>query len=97
MDRPAEEPMSRYDVYARFAGRHLRTRAERAVYLTLVSQEAQSWSAAEMARVKRPDEREAERILEDYEGSGIVEEIGAPGGPPLPVALRYELPLRRRE
>ena len=74
------EPMRRYDIYARFADRHLRTRAERAVYLTLVSQEAQSWSPVEMARAQRLDERETERILEAYEASGIVERLEVPGG-----------------
>ena len=35
--------MKRHDVYSRFARRHLGTRVERAVYLTLVDQEAESW------------------------------------------------------
>ena len=91
------EPMRRYDIYARFADRHLRTCAERAVYLTLVSQEAQSWSPAEMARAQQLDERETERILEAYEASGYRREAESPRRTPLPVALRYELPLRQRE
>ena len=72
--------MRRYDIYARFADKHLRTPAERAVYLTLVSQEAPSWSAAEMAQLNGLDPREAERILQDYKSSGVVEGTGIPGG-----------------
>lgn len=50
MPQHQQGAMRRYDIYARFPDSHLRTRAEQAVYLTLVSQEAQSWSAAERLR-----------------------------------------------
>ena len=80
MKQLQEEPMRRYDIYARFAGRYLRTPAEQAVYLTLVSQAAPSWSAAEMAQVNGLDVGETERILADYESSGIVQKTGTQGG-----------------
>lgn len=73
---PPERSQRRYDVYARFARRHLRTREERAVYLTLVSQQAESWSAAEIAELKQLDARDIQRILRAYEVSGIVEAAG---------------------
>lgn len=72
--------MRRYDIFARFARRHLRTREERAVYFTLVSQEAKSWSAAEIAELKRFDERDIERVFKAYEAAGIVEAADAAKG-----------------
>ena len=72
--------MQRYDVHARFARAHLRTRAERAVYFTLVAQLAPSWSAAEIARVKDLDVRSVAAVLDRYAGVGIVEVIEAPAG-----------------
>lgn len=77
---PREDSIRRYDIFARFARRHLSTREQRAVYLTLVSQEAESWSAAEIAGLKRLDECDIERIFEAYEASGIVEAIDTTGG-----------------
>ena len=77
--QPQDRSQRRYDIYARFARRHLRTRAERAVYLTLVAQEAESWSAAEIAGRQRLDARDIERILQAYEVAGIVEAAGATG------------------
>lgn len=67
--------MGRYDIYTRFARRHLRTRTEQAVYLTLVSQEAETWSAAQIgARVRRPT-RAVAQVLCAFEADRIVEAI----------------------
>lgn len=68
--------MKRYDVYTLFARRHLATREERAVYLTLVSQQHASWSAHEIAKRNRLDEHDVERVLDDFQAAAIVEEDG---------------------
>ena len=70
--------MKPYDVYSRFARRHLDTREERAVYLTLVGQEAESWSARELAERNQLDPDETERVLEAFEAAGVVDAIDAP-------------------
>lgn len=72
--------MKRYDVHARFARAHLGTRAERAVYFTLVAQFAPSWSAREIARLKDLDVRTVEDVLDRYVAVGIVEVTDAPAG-----------------
>lgn len=77
---PEGEPMKRYDVYSRFARRHLETREERAVYLTLVGQETDSWSARELAERNHLDPDETERVLEAFEAAGVVDAIHAPEG-----------------
>ncbi len=75
-----EEPMKRYDVYTRFARRHLATGVERAVYLTLVSQLAESWSAAEIAEREGLDPAKAARVLEEFRSAGIVDALDGPRG-----------------
>lgn len=72
--------VKRYDVYSRFARRHLDTREERAVYLTLVGQEADSWSARELAERNHLDLDETERVLEAFRAAGVVDAIDAPKG-----------------
>ena len=72
--------VKRYDVYSRFARRHLDTREERAVYLTLVGQEAESWSAGELADRNHLDADETGRVLEAFEAAGVVDAIDAPEG-----------------
>jgi len=72
--------MKRHDVYSRFARRHLGTRVERAVYLTLVDQEAESWSARELAERNHLDLDETEGVLEAFEAAGVVGAGDAPGG-----------------
>jgi YHS domain-containing protein len=72
--------MKRYDVHALFARAHLRTRAERAVYFTLVAQLAKSWSALELARLKGLDLPTVQAILERYAVAGIVEVSDASDG-----------------
>ena len=72
--------VKRYDVYSWFARRHLDTRKERAVYLTLVGQEAESWSACELGNRNHLDADETERILEAFEAAGVVDAIDAPEG-----------------
>ena len=72
--------MERYDVYSRFARRHLDTREERAVYLSLVGQEAGSWSARELAERNHLDPADAERVLEEFEAAGVVEAVDAAEG-----------------
>lgn len=54
------------------------TREERAVYLTLVGQEADSWSARELAERNDLDLDETERVLEAFEAAGVVDAIDAP-------------------
>lgn len=70
--------MKRYDVFSRFAGKHLDTREERAVYLTLVGQEAESWSARELAERNHLDPDETKRVLESFEAASVVDTIDAP-------------------
>jgi YHS domain-containing protein len=65
--------MTRYDLYERFAGEHLRTRAERVVYFTLVAQTRASWSAAEIAALSALDSPIVGAVLDGYEAAGIVE------------------------
>ena len=72
--------MERHDVYSRFARRHLDTREERAVYLSLVGQEASSWSARELAERNHGDPADTERVLEEFEAAGVVEAIDSPEG-----------------
>lgn len=72
--------MKRYDVHARFARAHLRTRAQRAVYFTLVAQLAESWSALELARLKDLDPTTVQAVLDQYAAVGIVEVADAPHG-----------------
>lgn len=72
--------MKRYDVYTRFARRHLSAREERAVYLTLVGHQAESWLAAEIAERNHLDEAEVERVLGRFEEAGIAEGVWAPEG-----------------
>jgi len=72
--------MERYDVYSRFARRHLDTREERAVYLTLAGREAGSWSVRELAERNHLDPDDTERVLEAFEAAGVVEAIDAPEG-----------------
>lgn len=72
--------VKRYDVYSRFARRHLDTRQERAVYLTLVGQEADSWSARELAERTHLDPGETERVLEAFRADGVADAIDAPEG-----------------
>ena len=72
--------MRRYDVYSRFSRRHLDTREERAVYLTLVGQEAESWSAGELSERNHLDPDDTELVLEGFEAAGVVEAIEAPEG-----------------
>ena len=67
------ESTQRYDVYARFARAHLRTRTERAVYFTLVAQLASSWSACELARLKDLDVPTVQAVLDRYAAADIVE------------------------
>lgn len=61
-----------YDVHSRFAQAHLRTRAERAVYFTLVAQLADSWSAVEIASLKELDVGTVEAVLDRYADAGVV-------------------------
>lgn len=72
--------MKRFDVYSRFARRHLVTPEQRAVYLALVGQEAGCWSAGELAERTRLDPDETERVLEAFEAAGVVQTISAPDG-----------------
>lgn len=74
------QPMQRYDVHSCFARVHLTTRAERAVYFTLVAQLAESWSATELARLKNLDVRTVEAVLDRYSVAGIVEVADVPMG-----------------
>lgn len=73
-----------YDVHSRFAEVHLRSRAERAVYFTLVAQVAESWSAVEVATLKGLDLGTVEAVLERYADAGIIEVVGSK------VGLRYQ-------
>lgn len=69
----------RYDLGSRFARLHLRTRAERAVYLILVCDRTKAWSPEEIARLKDIEEAETERALLGFASAGIVEvEEGEP-------------------
>ena len=72
--------MERYDVYSRFARRHLDTREERAVYLTLAGREGGSWSVRELAQRNHLDPDDTERVLEAFEAAGVVDAIDAPEG-----------------
>lgn len=72
--------MKRHDVYSRFARRHLGTREEQAVYLTLVAQEAESWSARELAERNHLDRDLIGHVLEGFEAAGVVDGIDAPYG-----------------
>jgi hypothetical protein len=67
--------MELHDVYSRFARRHLGTREERAVYLTLVGQEAGSWSVRDLAKRSHLNPDDTERVLEEFEAAGVVEVI----------------------
>jgi YHS domain-containing protein len=71
---------SRYDVYSRFARRHLSTPVARAVYLTLVGQEAESWSGGEMARHVHLDPAETASVLEEFLSVAIVEALDSSEG-----------------
>ena len=64
--------MRLHDVHSRFAKVHLRTRAERAVYFTLVAQLAESWSAVEIASLKGLDVQTVEAVLGRYADAGVV-------------------------
>jgi hypothetical protein len=59
---------------------HLRVAAERAVYFTLVAQLAESWSAAEIAKLKDVDVRTAEAVLAGYADAGVVDGVDSNGG-----------------
>lgn len=72
-----------YDVHSRFAQVHLRTRAERAVYFTLVAQIADSWSAAEIASLKELDVGTVQAVLDRYMDAGVVAAVDSETG------LRY--------
>lgn len=67
--------MRLYDVHSRFAQAHLRTRAERAVYFTLVAQLAESWSAAEIADLKDVDVWRVAVVLDGYADAGVVDVV----------------------
>ena len=71
--------MKRYDVYSQFAHRHLGGREERAVYLTFVAQEADSWSVDEIAERNQLPLDQVERVLEEFHAAGIVEPIEVTG------------------
>ena len=75
--------MRLYDVHSRFAQVHLRTRAERAVYFTLVAQLAESWSAVEIASLKDLDVGTVEAVLDRYADAGVVDVVDSATG------LRY--------
>jgi len=75
--------MRLYDVHSRFAQVHLRTRAERAVYFTLVAQIAESWSAVEIASLKDLDVLTVEAVLDRYADAGVVDVVDSAAG------LRY--------
>ncbi len=72
--------MGRYDIFARFAQRHLATDAERRIYLVLVSQQAPLWSALDLATQTGVEPREAERVLTRYLAAGIVQDVASAGG-----------------
>lgn len=72
--------LERYDVYSRFARRHLSTPAERAVYLVLVAQESPSWSAAELAERTHEDPGVVDRVLRSFERASVVEAIEGSNG-----------------
>lgn len=76
---PEGAPMKRYDVFSRFARRHLGTQEERAVYLTLVGQEAESWSARELAERNHLGLDAIARVLEAFEAAGVVDAFDARG------------------
>ena len=78
-----EESMRLYDVHSRFAHVHLSTRAERAVYFTLVAQLAESWSAEEIASLKDLDVGTVEAVLDRYADAGVVGVVDSTTG------LRY--------
>lgn len=65
-------------VQARFARRHLVTLEERAVYLTLVTERADPWSALEIAERYHLDPDEIERVLETFDAAGITETVDIP-------------------
>ena len=67
--------MRLHDVHSRFAQVHLRTRAERAVYFTLVAQVAKSWSAVEIANLKNLDVETVEAVLDRYADAGVVDVV----------------------
>lgn len=75
--------MRLYDVHSRFAQMHLRTRAERAVYFTLVAQLAESWSAAEIANLKDVDVGTVQAVLDRYAEAGVVDVVDSA------IGLRY--------
>lgn len=75
--------MRLYDVHSRFAQLHLRTRAERAVYFTLVAQLAESWSAVEIAKLQDVDVGTVEAVLDRYADAGVVDVVDSAFG------LRY--------
>ena len=69
----------RYDLGSRFARLHLRTRAERAVYLVLVCDRTKAWSPEEIARLAFPNvSSAASRLSHDAttgtrrDGGGLV-------------------------
>lgn len=85
-DRPRQHPPERqgtdrrrYDLYSRFAEQHLRTRTERAVYLTLVAQMAPTWTAEALARSKGLDSGEVRAVLDRHLDAGVVERAEGPG------------------
>jgi YHS domain-containing protein len=72
--------MRLYDVHSRFAQVHLRTRAQRTVYFTLVAQLAESWSAAELASLKDLDVGTVQAVLDRYADAGVVDAIDSTSG-----------------
>lgn len=76
----AEFDMGRYDIFARFAERHLATDAQRRIYLVLVSQQARLWSAGDLATQTGLQPRQAERVLTRYLEADIVQDVGSADG-----------------
>ena len=73
--------MENYDIFTRFARAHLSTRAERAVYLALVSASHESRTAGELAAATGLDRAKVLRVLDRFETSGIAEREEGPDGP----------------
>lgn len=69
-------PPDRYDVWNWFARRHLRTRAERGVYQSVVGALIEEPpTVAEIAWERNLDLEDVEDVLERFEAAGIVERL----------------------
>lgn len=72
--------MEHDDVLARFARRHLATREERAVSLTLSGERTELWSAPVIAERRHIDADEIELVLAAFAEAGIAESADTPQG-----------------